>query len=104
LSVSHDKAIVIEALKLGNKYRLVNEAKAFSRNHSGKRLTSPTSQLNGYIEFYNVYSKEMPEYVCKQLEKKILAFAKNHMVSLFGTQRRLNILGVLIILLRYLQK
>jgi len=83
LTVSQDKSIVIELLKLNLRYKIIVKARAYNRNHNFERLTDIQSQLNGYIEFYLFYRNEMSFEVQNLLMKKILNYIKINFIKSF---------------------
>jgi glycosyltransferase involved in cell wall biosynthesis len=83
LTVSQDKSIVIELLKLNFKYKIIVDAQAYNRDHELVRLTDIQSQLNGYVEFYLFYRREMSFEVQKLLIKKILSYMKLNFLKSF---------------------
>jgi glycosyltransferase involved in cell wall biosynthesis len=87
LSVSQDKAIVIELIKKKYKYLIAENAYAIHCNDEAHRLTSPKSQLRGYIEFLDLYINEMPDVSKGILIKKILVYFKNNFSNIVFSRR-----------------
>jgi len=74
LTVSQDKALILELLKRNHKLAFAERAIAFNCEHTLPRLTDPKSQLRGYSEFFRVYRKEMPIITQIQFLRKMISY------------------------------
>ena len=80
LTVSQDKALVLELLKASFVLTFADGAIAFNCQHELPRLTNPRTQLIGYFEFYRQYRKEMSFRDQVKLLKKIAVFWWNSVI------------------------
>lgn len=101
LTVSQDKALVINLLRMNFTYSIVTKAKAFNVEHNLVRLTNPSFQFKGYVEFYSYYRKFLDDSTEKLLLKKIVSYLKINYIKIYRKQTISNILNTMIIL-RYL--
>ena len=71
LTVSQDKALIIELLKSNISIGWVNEAIVIHRIHHGERLTNGFSLIKGLTEFLNFYSNEMTSSQISWIKRRI---------------------------------
>lgn len=73
LTVSQDKAFMLELLKRNYTLSFAEDAIAFNCEHPLPRLTDANSQLRGHFEFYRIYRGEMSIITQVQFLRKALS-------------------------------
>ena len=94
LSVSQDKALLIDLIKSGYKIGWENEAISIHRIHDGPRLSHDGSLINGLVEFLNVYFDDMSRSEVLWIKRRISSLKYANEPNLFNLINRLVSIGL----------
>lgn len=100
LSVSQDKALLIDLIKGGYKIGWENKAIAIHRIHDGPRLSRDSSLINGLVEFLNVYSNDMSRSEVLWIKRRISSLKYASEPNLLNLINRLVSIGVHVLSLK----
>jgi glycosyltransferase involved in cell wall biosynthesis len=94
LSVSQDKALVIDLIKSGYKIGWENKAIAIHRIHNGPRLSHDRNLINGLVEFLDVYATEMSRSEVLWVKRRISSLKYANEPNLLNLINRLVSIGI----------